>query len=102
MTPQQPSPPAHERDSQALRQRVEHDAEQIERAQRERRGVLGYTVMLGTVAGIFIVPVVAGAYLGIWLDERAPGYSTRWTVSLIVLGVATGAYNVYRYVRERW
>ena len=102
MTPPTPQPPAHERDRQALRHRVEQDAERIERAERERRGVLGHTVMLGTVAGLFIVPVVAGAYLGIWLDERAAGYSTRWTVSLIVLGVAAGAYNVYRYVRERW
>jgi len=29
------------------------------------------------------------------------GYSIRFTVSLIVLGVAIGAVNVYLFVRER-
>jgi ATP synthase protein I len=29
------------------------------------------------------------------------GYSIRWTVSLILLGVFVGAVNVYLFIRER-
>jgi ATP synthase protein I len=44
--------------------------------------------------------VVAGAYLGRWLDSLLPGYSLRWTLSLIFLGLVVGGVNVYLYVRE--
>lgn len=92
----------HADDQRRLREIVDREGQRMLEAERERRTVLGYTVMLGTLAGLFIVPVVAGAYLGLWLDGRAAGYSSRWTVSLILIGVGTGAYNVYRYVKEHW
>ena len=50
---------------------------------------------------MFVIPVVGGAYLGRWLDSLAGGYSVRWTVSLIVLAVAAGGYNVYWFIRNR-
>ena len=50
---------------------------------------------------MFVVPVVAGAYLGRWIDGLFEGYSIRFTISLIVLGVGIGAVNVYLFVRER-
>jgi ATP synthase protein I len=72
-------------------------------AEKERRpatfvGILFYG---GTLGLLLVVPIVAGAYLGRWLDSLAAGYSVRWTVSLIVLGVALGVYNVVRFIRER-
>jgi ATP synthase protein I len=57
-------------------------------------------VYLGTLGLLFVVPVIAGAYVGQWLDSLVPGYSMRWTLSLIVLGVGIGAMNVYLNVRE--
>jgi ATP synthase protein I len=33
---------------------------------------------------------VLSAYVGQWLDGLVPGYSMRWTLSLIVLGVGIG------------
>ena len=89
-------------DQRALRQAVDQDAQRLAQAERERRSIMGYTVVLGTVAVLFIAPVVAGAYLGQWLDEHSPGFSARWTVSLILIGIATGAYNVYRYIKDHW
>ena len=47
-----------------------------------------------------MLPVVAGAYLGRWLDSLVAGYSIRWTVSLILLGVMIGMINVYFLIRE--
>lgn len=84
----------------ALDAAVRKDVARIEKGERERRSVLGYTVFMGTIAGLFVVPVVAGAYLGNWIDGLQPGYSVRWTVSLILLGVVVGAVNVYRFLEQ--
>ncbi|KGM42032.1 ATP F0F1 synthase [Aquabacterium sp. NJ1] len=64
------------------------------------RGVLGLLVTGGTAGLLLTVPLIAGAYLGRWLDEQAAGYSFRWTINLILLGLAVGIYNVYRFFKE--
>lgn len=84
-----------------LEQATKRDAQRLARAERERTTLVAQTVFLGTLALLMVIPVVAGAYLGRWLDGLYQGYSVRWTVSLIVLGVALGMYNVYYFVRER-
>jgi ATP synthase protein I len=84
-----------------LRRAVEREAGQLQRAERERSRLIAQTVYLGSLALMFVVPVVAGAYLGRWIDGMFAGYSIRFTISLIVLGVAIGAVNVYLFVRER-
>ena len=81
---------------------VEQQARRMSDARRDRRSLLGQTVFLGTLSALFLVPLIAGAYLGRWLDRMAAGYSTRWTVSLIVLGIAAGAFNVYQFIRKYW
>jgi ATP synthase protein I len=48
------------------------------------------------------VPLIGGAYLGRWLDGLSEGYSVRWTINLIILGLALGAVNVYVFVRKYW
>jgi len=50
---------------------------------------------------LFVLPIVVGAYLGSWLDSLVAGYSVRWTVSLILIGVFVGMVDVYLFVRER-
>jgi len=84
-----------------LRDAVEHQAGRLKRAERERSRLIAQTVYLGSLALMFVVPVVAGAYLGRWIDGLFEGYSIRFTISLIVLGVGIGAVNVYLFVRER-
>ncbi|MGA8005322.1 MAG: AtpZ/AtpI family protein [Burkholderiales bacterium] len=90
-----------EGDDKQLRKAVEREAGRLQRAERERSRLIAQTVYLGSLALMFVVPVVAGAYLGRWIDGMFAGYSIRFTVSLIVLGVAIGAVNVYLFVRER-
>lgn len=84
-----------------LRERVSEQVRRLERAERERDSWLAQTVYIGTLGLAFILPVVGGAYLGLWLDERLQGYSMSWTLSLIFLGVMVGAVNVYLLIREQ-
>ena len=87
-------------DSEKLKVSVQTQVGRIKKAERARRTLLANTVYLGTLGLIFVLPVVAGAYLGNWLDNRTKGYSFSWTVTLIVLGVFVGAMDVYLFVRE--
>ncbi len=83
-----------------LTRKVDTQVERIKRAARARRTIMAQTTYLGTLGVLFILPVIAGAYLGRWLDEQLAGYSIHWTLSLIILGVAIGAVNVYLFVEE--
>jgi len=84
-----------------LRRSVEEDVQRMQKARKERGRVLAQTIYLGTVGLLFVLPVVGGAYLGLWLDGLADRYSSRWTLSMIVLGAVIGAVNVYFFIREK-
>ena len=77
------------------------DIERLDEKERKPATLAGTVFYGGTLGLLFVVPIVGGAYLGRWLDMLSPGYSVRWTVSLIVLGIALGAWNVYRFVKEK-
>lgn len=83
---------------------IEETGRDVERLEQKEKmpanlvGVLFYGGMLGL---LFAVPIVAGAYLGRWLDSLVTGYSVRWTLSLILLGIAIGGYNVYRFLKDK-
>lgn len=86
--------------NERLQHEVKKRVQRMERAERERSSLLAQSVFLGSIAGMFVVPIVAGAYLGHWLDELQHGYSVRWTVSLILVGVFVGGMNVYLYLKK--
>jgi ATP synthase protein I len=83
-----------------LRKRLEQQAARMKKAERERPTVLAQTVYVGTLGLLIVLPIVVGAYVGHWLDAQLEGYSTSWTVSLIIVGVFIGAVNAYLFVRE--
>jgi ATP synthase protein I len=83
-----------------LRKQVERQARRMKKAEHERSTLIGQTIYAGTLGLLFVLPVIGGAYLGRWLDSLATGYSIRWTVSLILVGVTVGALNVYLFIRE--
>jgi len=80
---------------------VQRDIDRIKKADRERPTLVAQTAYLGTLGVILVLPIVGGAYLGSWLDDKLKGYSFSWTVTLILLGVFVGALNVYLFVKER-
>jgi ATP synthase protein I len=83
-----------------LRQNIEKQAKRMVQADKDRPTLLAQTVFLGTLALLFVLPVVGGAYLGHWIDSQLAGYSYRWTVSLLMTGVFIGGMNVYLYIRK--
>ena len=83
-----------------LKKQVERQARRIQKADKERPTLLAQTVYTGMLGLLFVLPVIGGAYLGNWIDSQLSGYSVRWTISLIILGVIIGGMNVYFYIRE--
>ncbi|MDF2155771.1 AtpZ/AtpI family protein [Vibrio sp. CAU 1672] len=83
-----------------FKEKVERQVGRIKKAERERPTLFGQTVYIGTLGLLFVLPTVGGAYLGLWLDSMMEGYSIRWTISLILLGVMVGAVNVYLFIKE--
>ena len=83
-----------------LKKQVERQAKRMKKAEQEQPTLIAQTIYMGTLGLIFVLPVVAGAYLGHWIDNQLTGYSVRWTISLIILGIIIGGINVYLYIKE--
>ncbi|MCS4503344.1 hypothetical protein KBTX_04259 [wastewater metagenome] len=88
-------------DTERLKREVRRQAARMRRAERDRPTLMAQTVYLTTLGLLLVIPVVAGAYLGLWLDGRDPGYSVYWTPVCLVGGVVLGASNVYLFIRGR-
>ena len=88
------------RNEKQLKQEVAKQIRRMKQAERDRPTLLKQTVHLGTLGLLLVVPVIVGAYVGLWLDGLSAEYSMRWTLSLILLGVGVGAVNVYLNVKE--
>ncbi len=86
--------------NEQLRKRVEQQARRMKQAEKDRPTLISQTVYMGTLGLVFVLPVVGGAYLGRWLDGLVEGYSIRWTLSMLFLGILIGAVNVYLFIRE--
>lgn len=83
-----------------LQRAIQTQARRMAQADRDRPTLLAQTVFLGTLALLFVLPVVAGAYLGHWLDTGQSGYSYRWTMGGLVAGLVLGGVNVWAYIRR--
>lgn len=84
-----------------LRRKLQSQVDQIRQSQKDRPTLLSQTAYIGTLGLLIILPMIGGAYLGHWLDNLVEGYSVRWTVSLIVIGVFVGGLNVFWFIKER-
>ena len=83
-----------------LEKQVELQARRMRKAERERDTLLSQSIYLGTLGLLFVLPVIAGTYLGNWIDSMNEDYTIRWTLSLMLLGVIIGVINVYLYIKE--
>ena len=85
---------------QRLRKKVDQQVRRMKKAERERPNLLSQTIYIGTLGLLLVLPLIGGAYLGLWLDSLADGYSIRWTLSMLLLGLFVGIINVYLFIKE--
>jgi len=83
-----------------LQRRINNQVARLKQAEQDRRTLLAQTTYVGMLGLLLVLPVIAGAYLGRWLDSMMKGYSLRWTLSMIFLGLVVGCINVYLLVRR--
>ncbi|MCA9690686.1 MAG: AtpZ/AtpI family protein [Myxococcales bacterium] len=69
------------------------------RARRSKRGTWGQVARAGALGWVVILPALAGAYGGLWLDRRLGGGVT-WTLGLMFSGLAAGVYSLVRLLGE--
>jgi ATP synthase protein I len=86
---------------QQLKKRIDTQIERMKQAEKDRPNLLSQTVYIGTLGLVMVLPIVAGAYLGHWLDSLVAGYSMRWTLSLLFSGVVVGFFNVYFLIKNK-
>ncbi|EIC30262.1 MULTISPECIES: AtpZ/AtpI family protein [Methylomicrobium] len=84
-----------------LLEQTQRDIKRLKNKGHKPTTLLGIFLYGGTLGFLFVVPIVGGAYLGLWLDELIAGYSEHWTLNLILLGIAVGGYNVFRFLRDK-
>jgi ATP synthase protein I len=83
-----------------LKKRIEQQIKRMKKAEKERPFLLSQTIYIGTLGLLMVLPVIGGVYLGLWLDSLAEGYSIRWTISLLLIGLVIGFVNVYFFIKE--
>ena len=88
------------KDLHNLKTKIENQVIRMKKAEHDRPNLLSHTIYIGTLGLVMVLPVIAGAYLGSWLDGMMAGYSMRWTLSLLLTGVVIGILNVYFLIRD--
>ena len=55
---------------------------------------------IGVLGWIFVAPMLAGLYLGRWLDMRAES-GIFWSAAFMVLGLGLGGWTAWRWMNTR-
>ena len=84
-----------------FRQQVGEKAERKLSARRSPQGAWAAGMgLMGLIGWSVVAPTLAGAALGIWLDNRHPG-GRGWTLMLLVTGLLIGCVNAWRYLSKK-
>lgn len=81
-------------------EKVEKSAEELTRSRKEKSRFWHYAQMLGVGGWLFVIPVVAGAYLGRYLDRKLGG-EISWTITFMIIGIAVGIYNIWYFLLRK-
>lgn len=78
------------------RQIKEKEIRKLE-VQGKSRSVWSGLGMFGIVGWSIVVPVMLGAALGTWLDERYP-QPFSWTLTCLLIGLIAGCMTAWRWI----
>lgn len=87
--------------SQPMATNVRAKAERKLRARRDGApGVWSGLGMMGLIGWSVVVPTLAGAALGLWLDSHHPSQHS-WSLALLMAGLVLGCMNAWRWVAQQ-
>lgn len=87
-------------DKDPLPRSVRRHRERRERWQREGERPIGRNLaLIGVLGWLVIVPTLAGLFAGRWLDERAGG-GIFWTAALLFGGVVLGGWLAWNRIEQ--
>lgn len=69
----------------------------LKEKRKSKRGVLYGLGMFGLVGWSVVVPTLAGALLGFWLDKRFHGTQS-WTLTFLLIGLIIGCISAWHWV----
>ena len=79
---------------------IDKSAKEFLKYRKEKSSFWRYAYTIGVGGWLFVIPVVAGAYIGNYLDKRT-GSGISWSITFIIFGIAIGIYNIwYFYIRK--
>lgn len=79
---------------------VRKQRERIERGRKEKgQSFWHYVGLIGVVGWSIVLPMVAGGFLGIWLDRKYQ-VGSKWTLWLLLLGLCIGVFNAWRSITK--
>jgi len=72
------------------------------RAEKKRQEKFWFGLgMFGLVGWSVAVPTLAGIFIGLWIDVKRPGHYS-WTLMLMMIGLVLGCVNAWLWIsRER-
>jgi ATP synthase protein I len=78
---------------------IEKSTKELMKARKEKT-FWHYASIIGVGGWLFVIPIIAGAYLGRYLDKRFVG-GISWTITFIIIGIAAGIYNFWFFYMRR-
>jgi ATP synthase protein I len=87
-------------DQKNLKNKIDKQVKRIKKADQDRPDLLSQSVNLSSLVLVMLLPIIAGLYLGHWLDGMMEGYSMHWTLSLLFVGIVIGVFNVYFLIKD--
>jgi ATP synthase protein I len=81
-------------------EQIEKSAKELMKARREKSGFMHYAYVLGVGGWLFVIPVVAGAYFGKYLDKRFE-QDVSFTLALTLIGTVVGIYNLCYFLLRK-
>lgn len=90
------SEPEHDNLVGPIRRRIER----FRRSQKEGQPSLGRQMgQIGVLGWIIVTPMLAGLFLGHWLDGKL-GTGVFWSAPLLILGTVFGCWSAWRWMHE--
>lgn len=85
------------KENNGFREEIESSVRNYKTSKKRRKEFWKYLTRVTVIGWLFVIPVVAGAYLGRYLDRRFAS-NISWTITLIIIGVAVGLYNAWHFI----